>query len=297
MVKKKLTRSCSKPFTMILTLTVLPICGQKQRDLIYILEWTYSRDSWMYHYLEIGQETFLKADCSYQNCFFTDDNNYFDSLLDFDVILFNVVGVHEIKNVNELPPNRTEIQEYIFASFEPATIYPVSDIFNGYFNITWTYKLISDIVHPYLIVKNDLGEIIGPKTDMHWRDLKDFKETDQTEIFQSKIKNKKFAAAWILSNCTGTNDAYKFGHKLINELAKYGHHVDVTGKCGSLQCTRNELTTDCYNKVEELVLEDYYFLFAFENVFNEDYVTDIMLYGLKNFAVPVVYGGANYTRF
>lgn len=281
---------------MIFTLIVFTISRRKQSDLIYILEWTYSRDSWLYQYLEIGQEAFLQTNCSYKNCFFTDDISYFENLLDFDAVLFNGVGLNEINNMNELPPNRSEIQEYIFASFEPATFYPISEIFNGYFNITWSYKLVSDIVHPYLVVKNHLGEIIGPKANMHWNDFKDFRETNQRQIVETKIKNKKFAVAWVISNCTGTNVAYKFGRSLINELSKYGHKVDIFGKCSSMDCPKSELTA-CYDKVQEILLEDYYFVLAFENAFNEDYVTEKVLLGFKNFAVPVVYGGANYTRY
>lgn len=292
----KVNNSYSKQITMIFTLIVYTMSGRKQRNLIYILEWTYSRDSWLYQYLEIGQKVFLQRNCSFQNCFFTDDISYFENLLDFDVVLFNGVSLHGINNMNELPPIRSENQKYIFASFEPATLYPISEMFNGYFNITWSYKLVSDIVHPYLVVKNHLGEIIGPKTNMYWNNLEDFRKTDQQQIVQIKISNKKLAVAWIISNCTGANDAYRFGHSLINELSKYGHNVDIFGKCTNLDCPKSELT-GCYEKIEEVLLEDYYFVLAFENFFVEDYVTEKVLFGLKNYAVPVVYGGANYTRY
>ncbi|XP_026326219.1 alpha-(1,3)-fucosyltransferase C-like isoform X2 [Hyposmocoma kahamanoa] len=36
---------------------------------------------------------------------------------------------------------------------------------------------------------------------------------------------------------------------------------------------------------------------AYENSIIEDYVTEKVLYGYENFAVPIVYGGANYSRF
>ncbi|XP_063375065.1 alpha-(1,3)-fucosyltransferase C-like [Cydia amplana] len=47
----------------------------------------------------------------------------------------------------------------------------------------------------------------------------------------------------------------------------------------------------------KLIQEQYYFYLSFENSFSEDYVTEKLLTALENYAVPVVYGGANYTRF
>nr|XP_037877562.1 alpha-(1,3)-fucosyltransferase C-like [Bombyx mori] len=46
-----------------------------------------------------------------------------------------------------------------------------------------------------------------------------------------------------------------------------------------------------------MIREKYYFYLSFENSFGEDYVTEKLLHALEFDAVPVVYGGANYTRF
>lgn len=53
------------------------------------------------------------------------------------------------------------------------------------------------------------------------------------------------------------------------------------------------LSEHCYALIES----DYYFYLAFENSFCEDYVTEKILTATQHYAVPVVYGGANYSRY
>lgn len=43
--------------------------------------------------------------------------------------------------------------------------------------------------------------------------------------------------------------------------------------------------------------KDYKFYFAFENSLCEDYVTEKLFNNMKQYIVPVVYGGADYNRF
>ncbi|OWR48689.1 hypothetical protein KGM_213772 [Danaus plexippus plexippus] len=108
------------------------------------------------------------------------------------------------------------------------------------------------------------------------------------------IKKKKKAVAWFLTDCNTKNS------KTIGTLASYVETLlnkrnltlDVYGWCGNLRCPKN--------RIEEclvLLKKDYYFYFAFELVSKEDYVTEEILEPLQNYAVPIVYGGANYSRF
>lgn len=265
---------------------------QKLSGLIYILEWTTS-DKEPFNYLGIGQDPFVRRNCTFQNCILTNDHTYFNNVLDFDALLFNACNLDE--NL-ALPPNRTEEQEYILVGLEPSAYCPVSTKFNDFFNMTWTYKLSSDILYPYLAVKNNRSELIGPRSNMKWMDVKDMASTDNKIV--SKLQRKSIAAAWVASNCDTIGRRHSFINNLNRELSNYGHRVDYYGLCGNYQdCERypediNGDITKCSTKIKT----DYYFYLAFENSCCEDYVSEKVLHGLKYFAVPVVYGGANYTR-
>lgn len=274
----------------------IPANGQKQSGIFYILLWTFTPDEpCSYRELEIGQEAFVSRNCSFQNCFITPNRSFFGSVLDFDVLLFNTVHLRVGDYNFDLPLNRTENQLYVVFGVEPAWVHPLFSLFNHFFNLTWTYKLSSDIVHPYFVVKNNFGNIIGPKINMNWMDINDMAPINESIV--NKLQNKRIAAAWVASNCIAPRRSI-FIRYLKNELSKYGHQIDTYGDCGNLSCPRilterNGLLTSCYNKLES----DYYFYLAFENSITEDYVSEKVLHGLRHFAVPVVFGGADYTRY
>lgn len=263
------------------------LCLEKKSGLIYILEWTpFYREP--FNYLGMGQYAFIKRNCTFQNCFLTNDRSYFDDLTDFDVLIFNAFFYPQ--GIVTIPDKRSETQEYVLAGVEPASYFPVFPEFNGLFNMTWTYKLKSDVIYPYIYVKNIDGEVIGPRKHMHWMDIKDM-DTTKYEII-NLLGHKSIAAAWIVSNCYTTTERGPFIYELQKELDKYGHRIDIYGDCGTLKCPRGPQMKECYDKIER----DYYFYIAFENSFCEDYVTEKILHGLNHYAVPVVLGGANYTR-
>lgn len=275
---------------------ILPTIGKIQSELIYILQWTYTEDdSLMYRDLEMGQEAFISRNCSFINCFITPNRSYFDNVLGFDVLLFNTVHLRLGDYNNDLPLNRSVRQLYVLLGVEPAWVHPLPGIFNKFFNLTWTYKLSSDIVHPYLLIKNVFGNIIGPKLNMQWMNIKDLPPINNYIV--QKLQNKRIAAVWVATNCFA-QPRLNFVRYLRHELTKYGHRMDTYGFCGNLSCPkipteRNGVLTNCYAKIES----DYYFYLAFENSMTEDYVTEKVLHGLQHFAVPVVFGGADYTRY
>lgn len=291
-VAETIKSTCLVVFAILL---IIPPSVQKQIGFIYILQWTYTPDEpWIYRWLETGQEAFVSRNCSFQNCFITPNRSYFDSLLDFDVLLFNSVHIRAGDSNYDFPVNRSEIQLYVVFGVEPAWYNPIPNVFNGFFNLTWSYKLTSDIVDPYFVVKNNFGKIIGPKTNMHWININDLPPTDKYVV--KKLQSKRIAAAWVVSHCW-SHSRNVFYRYLKNELSKYGQQIDIYGDCGNLSCPkiateRNGLLTNCYSKIES----DYYFYLAFENSITEDYVTEKVLHGLQHFSVPVVFGGANYTR-
>lgn len=68
-----------------------------------------------------------------------------------------------------------------------------------------------------------------------------------------------------------------------------GIQVDVFGKCGNL-------TTPKEN-VNDFLEKNYKFYFAFENTLCIDYVTEKLFKVMDFYIIPVVYAGANFSRF
>ncbi|RVE51640.1 hypothetical protein evm_003772 [Chilo suppressalis] len=190
-----------------------------------------------------------------------------------------------------LPTARSPHQKYVFASIESSHYYPVcNDQFNDYFNWTWSFRLDSDVRWGYMLIKDKNNTKIGPNKIMHW--LKPGEMDTVTQEFKEKLKTKKKAAAWFVSNCYDRAGRLKVAKSLKKELEKYNLSLDIYGRCGNLKCPSSEVE-DC----EKMLQDDYYFYLSFENSFSEDYVTEKLRKALNNNAVPIVYGGANYTRF
>lgn len=259
--------------------------GQKNESLIYILVWTPIVEM-PFSVTQTGQTAFIRRNCSFINCFVTDRHSFFKNVLDYDVIMFNVIG---LKADMDLPAKRSENQKYVLVATEPAGIHKIPRDFNKFFNFTWTYKLDSDVPIPYIVIKNKKNETIGPKKEMHWLDVKDMNKT--SSYIKKKLERKKVAAAWFVSDCNAPSVRLRFVEELKMELFKYNHFIDVYGNCGDNKCPVEEIE-NCYALIEST----YYFYLAFENSFCKDCVTGNVLTGMKHYAVPIVYGSANYTR-
>lgn len=259
----------------------------KEHGIIYILLWTP-----MYHepfnFWKRKRKSFVAMNCEFQNCFIIDNKDYFEDLTNFDVILFNTI---DMTGYMAIPSVRSDNQIYIFVSTESAINYPQrSEMFNYFFNYTWTYKFNSDIVYPYFIVRNKLRrKVIGPGKRVHWMNTTKMRPVD--ESIKHRLQNKTVAAAWFVTNCL-VNSRIDYAHALNSELHKYNLRLDIYGACGNKVCPRSEIDT-CLSILES----DYYFYLAFENSFCEDYVTEKLLNALDHYAVPVVKGGANYARY
>ncbi|KAG6440305.1 alpha-(1,3)-fucosyltransferase C isoform X2 [Manduca sexta] len=255
------------------------------KNLKYMLLWT-REDFAPFYFFENGQRAFLRNNCSVINCYVTGDRKFFDGdLTKFDAIAFNGRNMKPW----DLPNNRTMAQKYIYFNMESADNYPVCNKrFDNFFNWTATYKLDSDIPFAYLQIRNNFGEIVGPKINMNW--LEDLPEID--EEYSYRLLNKSKAAAWFVSNCNSRSGRKEFVEKLQKALEVYGYTVDIYGNCGPLKCPRNK-KVDCFTLLER----DYYFYMSLENSFAEDYVTEKLLTALQHDVVPIVFGEANYSRF
>lgn len=262
--------------------------GHKKEDgLIYILVWTDSRLE-PFRFIAKGQRAFTFRECAYQNCFVTDDKDYFEDFTDFDVLLMNIKCFNA---TFQLPGKRSRHQKYVLVAFESSANYPLRDEYNNVFNLTWTYKLDSDVTLAYIIVKNKHDVKIGPKKDMHWLDINKMKPI--SKYIKRKLRNKNMAAGWFVSNCNPKSNRSMYVDMLSKELLLLDHTIDIYGDCGKFNCTRDDMVQQCFANIET----DFYFYLAFENSFCEDYVTEKILNALEHFSVPVVYGGANYSRY
>lgn len=270
--------------TFILLNALSFISGRpKNKSMYYILLATKLHAPFQHMALE--QKPFIDRKCEYQNCFFTEEHNYLDDVTDFDVVLFNPVGIR--RGEMQKPEKRSNDQKYVFYSLEASANYPFTSEYNDFFNWTWTYKFDSDLVCPYITVRNGYGELIGPKPEMHWMNPNDMKPTSKSII--RKLRKKKIAAAWFVSHCDAISNRTHYVQELKSELAQYGQIIDIYGWCGNMSCNDEE----CFASIENY----YYFYLSFENSFCADYVTEKVLHAVEHYSVPIVMGGANYTRY
>lgn len=77
---------------------------------------------------------------------------------------------------------------------------------------------------------------------------------------------------------------------LVKKLQKF-IGVDIYGDCGTLSCELNAIECD------EMMNLTYKFYFAFENSLCIDYLTEKLYRTIKNFVIPVIYSGADLSRF
>lgn len=100
------------------------------------------------------------------------------------------------------------------------------------------------------------------------------------------MRNKNRTVAWFVSHCN------VFSHRddLVRNLQEF-IDVDVYGKCGNLSCSRH--STEC----DEMLSASYKFYFAFENTLCIDYITEKLYNTINSYVIPVIYSGAELSRF
>lgn len=206
----------------------------------------------------------------------------------FDAIIFNEQSLKRVKEP-DLLANRWYHQKYIFLNTESSDSQPICNpLYDGYFNWTATYKLNSDISFSYLLIRDMNGDVVGPKVDVTWlQNMSEFNDLKSLQMFKERTK----AAAWFVSHCHTRSKRENYAKKLKYELNKLNLDLDVCGKCGTLTCPKINRSCD------DLLKNTYYFYLALENSFAEDYITGKVITALLSDVVPVLYGGADYSRF
>lgn len=206
--------------------------------------------------LGVGRDRFKSAGCPVWQCETSEDRS---NLLQYDAVIFN----QKTFNVSDLPTVRSPHQRYIFFSHEspahPNPIQTENETFAamaGFFNWTMTYRLDSDIVHPYGWFQpiNSSG---SSQNDMK----------EQLDVNYAAGKTKM--AAFFATNCysrSGREDT-------VYELLDYNITVDLYGSCGNLTCGsayQNQTEELCW----EIVSKNYKFILAFYNSLCLDYIPE-----------------------
>lgn len=175
-------------------------------------------------------------------------------------------------NWNKLPLTRSSDQYYVFYSWEPPTRALVdAKVADGFFNLTMSYRLDSDLYSPYgdfKKISTKLGE-------------EQFKQKEVAKI----VRNKTKLIAWFVSNCNANSKR----HLYVDELQKYVP-IDVFGKCGQ-EVSCEYPNSNCYN-----CLYDYKFYLSFENSVCIGYVTEKLFNRINFFIVPIVLNKSLYQK-
>ncbi|XP_077289960.1 alpha-(1,3)-fucosyltransferase C-like [Arctopsyche grandis] len=229
----------------------------------------------------LGNDPFFKYKCPVYDCFTTADPGWLP-IDQYDAIVFHGPEFNPIFNIDS-PSSRSGHQRYVYLSQESPQNRPVKSSLNAFFNFTMTHRLDSDIVLNYYAIFDLEGNYTAPQENPKWT-VPDF---SNLETYKEVNKLKKKAVAWFVSNCGSKNGRESYVEELQNYI-----QVDIYGGCGPFKCPRiNERR--CF----DLLRTDYYFYLSFENSNCKDYVTEKVSNALLNDVVPVVLGGANYSKF
>lgn len=261
--------------------------SRAERDMKYILKWM--EPETLHPLWDEGQSIFLKRKCKNSHCYLTSYKKMLKSVADFDAIVFH--GPNLAFQFSEMPNVRSPRQKYVFLSMEYNKDYPICHSrFDSFFNWTWTYRLDSDYTYRYLTIRNKKGNIIGPNKTMHWINANSMKPTGVA--LKRKLNRKTKAAAWVESDCQNLKKRETLIKKLQFELKQYELEVDVHGRCdGNVTCDLKNMS--CLQMIEK----KYYFYLVLENSSSGNVVTEKLLLALQNYAIPTVFGRANYTRY
>ncbi|KAK3581708.1 hypothetical protein CHS0354_003593 [Potamilus streckersoni] len=236
----------------------------KTRAILQIL-W-YNRPSWFGEEEEECNTNINK--CFQGNCIIT----YNRSLLEeADALIFDATASTFPQN----PPlialkGRRPNQIWIFYGLESPVHYRNNHFkrpeWISMFNWTMTYRLDSDIPHPYGIL------FTNPYPP----------DRNYSVIFRSKTK----FAAWIVSHCNAESKRDDFVRLLQTYVP-----VDIFGNCGTNRCTRQG--TECRDNIGK----DYKFYLSFENSLCKDYITEKLFSFFPLDLITIQRGHSDYESF
>ncbi|KAI9554680.1 hypothetical protein GHT06_019956 [Daphnia sinensis] len=232
-----------------------------------------------------GHEPFIKHRCQVSECIV-----YYNAsslpLEQYDAILIHVILLNQTHLLPTFP--RRKYQRFVFLTQEsPDSMIDKAvnvTTLGNVFNWTMSYKANSDIPMFY-------GRIIPKSTAP-----KNLKETQQrireTHLAENYAANKTRLVAWLVSHCETPGHRERY----VTQLRKF-IRVFIYGDCGTFKCAQSSLypstsSTECYSMIES----KYKFYLSFENSICDDYVTEKFFEAMNLRLIPIVYGGANYSK-
>lgn len=208
-----------------------------------------------------GQSNFIPSldtlGCPEPNCLITSNRSLFRHS---DAVLFHLRDT----SPDDLPNVRFPWQKWILLHHESPPHTPnILESLDGLINWTATYREDSEInLSPKLVHRPH------PLPPGH------------------PALNKTRMAVWFVSNCHTPSLREDFVRELRKTVS-----VDVFGACGQKSCLP-KMSEECLRKVSG----EYRFYLSFENSICKDYVTEKFFNILNTDMVPVVLGGASYSR-
>uniref|UniRef100_A0A0N5AAQ1 Fucosyltransferase n=1 Tax=Syphacia muris TaxID=451379 RepID=A0A0N5AAQ1_9BILA len=132
-------------------------------------------------------------------------------------------------------------------------------------NWTMTYRLDSDILLPYGVIRKAEGPI----------------QVDYEQLWNEK----KASTVWLISNC-GHNNARI---QLANALQQGGLNIDIFGRCGKPTPNNCDGTSKQSDKCVAELFRPYKFAISFENSLCPNYITEKFYELLEDrYTVPIV---------
>ena len=190
-----------------------------------------------------------------------------------DAVIFHGRDLPSVVHMKHIMKQKSSKQRWVYFIHEsPKFTYYEPWLYNGFFNWTMSYRRDSDFFVPY----------------------RTYTRLEPEEIVYEEAQNRNYAEGkdrllvWMVSHCKGLREDY------VTKLMKH-IKVDVFGWCSKRfnqteKCPKSSVACD-----EKL--KRYKFIFALENSYCTDYITE--KYWYKPFDhgnVPIVLGGANYDQ-
>lgn len=147
----------------------------------------------------------------------------------------------------------------------------------------------SDVFWPYgYFVDLDTHAVVSPAIQPVWKQSNFSGESSRNITLKNLIESKKKMAAWFASNFYSIPSKRKV---LVEAMQKY-ISIDIYGWCGNLTCNKS-MQSSCQQMLER----DYKFYLSFENSLCSDYITEKVFSNMNYYILPVVYNGADNSRF
>ena len=234
-----------------------------------------------------GSDAFVSKHCPNTRCEMTDNRaerplEHYDAIV---IVLNDEFTSPEQMMMPQLNKRNTNQRLVMFTQESPPALqayYNMTQLAH-FFNWTMTYRMNADIPLLYGRIIPNKFPVLTPE------EINVLRQTARQSINRNN-SNKTKTIAWMVSHCNthGQRETY------VKELSNY-LNVDIYGRCGNLTCALDYLhhsDPQCYVMLEST----YKFYISFENAICPDYVTEKFFKIMGHNLVPIVYGGADYSR-